>query len=513
MSLARSVGRGATIRRRANVQPTLIEPSRTLGGRLRHHALMAAGRALVLAAWAVVMAAWLLLYVPVLGLLTALVALVWAAQGRGAGLAVIALAAVALFAWSRAHPDTWERCVASRCFRFGRRIRYRWAWRDLLVASGVESRDAQHTIRVPRLMWVNLGRYADLLTVQLCPGITPEHLEAATEAIRSEFRALEVRVLPHDRRGWVWLRIICADTLLDTTSPPGATGGSGGDPPDLTKLHLGRREDGQPWFLRLLGRHLLIAGATGSGKSSVVASLLVQLAPAIRDGTVRLIGIDPKGGMEFGLYRGLFHLLACDSDEDMVRALELAADLVTERARSLAGVARQHQPTVAEPFYVVLVDEIASLTAYIGDKALRERAKQALGRLLTKGRAVGVSVVGCVQDPRKDVLEVRNLFTTRIGLRLAEKTEVPMVLGDGARDRGALCDRIPMTTPGVGYLVEDGSTVVTKVRAAWVDDAQLCWLADTYPCPTLEVLPEVIDTDQPKRPRRRRPGGSGQEAS
>ena len=54
--------------------------------------------------------------------------------------------------------------------------------------------------------------------------------------------------------------------------------------------------------------------------------------------------------------------------------------------------------------------------------------------------------------------------------------------------------------------------MVTKVRAAWVDDAQLCWLAKTYPCPTLEVLPEVIDTDPPRR-RKRRPSGSGQEAS
>ncbi|MEJ2888953.1 FtsK/SpoIIIE domain-containing protein [Actinomycetospora aeridis] len=502
MPIGRSVGRGATIRRRANVQPTLIEPSRTFAGRLRHRGLVAAGRFVVVAVWGAIMAGWLLLYVPVLLAAAALVALVWTTQGRGGGLALIALVTVALVVWSPAHPDSWERCVASRCHRFARRIRYRWNWADLMAAAEVQSRDAHHIVRVPRLLYCRLGRYADLLTVQLCPGITPEDLEAATEAIRSEFRALEVRVLPHERfRGCVWLRVICSDTLLDPTAPP--KGPDADRPPDLTKLHLGRREDGEPWLLRLLGRHLLVAGATGAGKSSVVASLLVQLAPAIHAGTVRLIGIDPKGGMEFGLYRDLFHLLACETEEDMVRALEAAAELVADRARSMAGVTRQHEPTVEEPFYVVLVDEIASLTAYIGDRGLKERAKQALGRLLTKGRAPGVSVVGCVQDPRKDVLEVRNLFTTRIGLRLAEKTEVPMVLGEGARERGALCDRIPMSAPGVGYLVEDGSTVVTKVRAAYVDDDQLRWLAQTFPCPTLEVLPEVVDLpDQQRRPRK-----------
>ena len=60
-----------------------------------------------------------------------------------------------------------------------------------------------------------------------------------------------------------------------------------------------------------------------------------------------------------------------------------------------------------------------------------------------------------------------------------------------------------MDTPGVGYLVEDGSTVVTKVRAAYVDDEQLRWLAATYPSPTREDLPEVADLpDKPKRPRK-----------
>lgn len=514
MPIGHTVGRGATIRRRADVQPTLIEPSRTFLGRLRRRGLLAVGRLLVLAAWGAFMAAWLLAYVPILAAATALVAMVWSVQGRGAGLAGVALVGVAFYTWSRANPETWKRFVASRVWRFTRRIRYRWVWRDLLAAADVRARDAHHVIRVPRLLWVRLGRHADLLTVQLCPGITTEHLEAAADALRTEFRALEVRVLPHSRRGWVSLRVICADTLLDPIAPPMSTD-TANNGVDLTALHLGRREDGTPWRLRLLGRHLLVAGATGAGKSSVVASLLVALAPAIKAGTVRLIGIDPKGGMEFGLYRDLFHLMACETEEDMVRALEAAAELVAERARAMAGVTRQHEPTVDEPFYVVLVDEIASLTAYIGDRQLKERAKQALGRLLTKGRAPGVSVVGCVQDPRKDVLEVRNLFTTRIGLRLAEKTEVPMVLGEGARERGALCDRIPMDTPGVGYLVEDGSTVVTKVRAAYVDDDQLRWLAATYSSPTREVLPEVADLpDKQDKPRRRkRATGEDREAS
>ncbi len=51
-------------------------------------------------------------------------------------------------------------------------------------------------------------------------------------------------------------------------------------------------------------------------------------------------------------------------------------------------------------------------------------------------------MVAALQDPRKEVLNIRNLFPDKIALRLDEPAQVDMVLGDGARDRGALCDEI-----------------------------------------------------------------------
>ena len=73
---------------------------------------------------------------------------------------------------------------------------------------------------------------------------------------------------------------------------------------------------------------------------------------------------------------------------------------------------------------------------------LRERALAAIATLTTQGRAVGYCVVGALQDPRKDVLTIRNLFPDRIAMRLDEPEQVDMVLGDGARDRGAIADLI-----------------------------------------------------------------------
>ena len=101
---------------------------------------------------------------------------------------------------------------------------------------------------------------------------------------------------------------------------------------------------------------------------------------------------------------------------------------------------------------MVLVDEVAFLTAYQPDRKLKERIMTALATLTTQGRAVGYCVVAALQDPRKDVLTIRNLFPDRIAMRLDEPEQVDMVLGDGARDRGAACELIssdPATGAGV----------------------------------------------------------------
>jgi len=153
------------------------------------------------------------------------------------------------------------------------------------------------------------------------------------------------------------------------------------------------------------------------------------------------------------------------------------------RAQGLAGVTRLHEPTREEPLIVLVVDEIANLTAYLTDRAVKNRIQQALGLLLTQGRAVGVCVVGALQDPRREVLALRNLFPLRIALRLDAPTEVDMVLGDGAREQGATCDRIPGRLPGVGYVRVDGVREPTRVRAAYVSDDDIAAMVAAYPAP------------------------------
>jgi DNA segregation ATPase FtsK/SpoIIIE, S-DNA-T family len=126
---------------------------------------------------------------------------------------------------------------------------------------------------------------------------------------------------------------------------------------------------------------------------------------------------------------------------------------------------------------VVVVDELASLTAYVTDREAKNRIKAALSLLLSQGRAAGVVVVAALQDPRKEVLPFRDLFPTRIALRLTEPEQVDMTLGDGARKRGAACDKIPENLPGIGYVVLDGVAEPIRVRFPFLTDEHITAIA------------------------------------
>lgn len=195
---------------------------------------------------------------------------------------------------------------------------------------------------------------------------------------------------------------------------------------------------------------------------------------------VRVYGFDAKGGMELALGAGMFHRFYFDTLEQMAGALE---DLVKEMRRRidvLRGFTRNHEPSREEPAAVILIDELAALTAYVEDKKLKERIKNALSILLSQGRAAQFHVIAALQDPRKEVLPFRNLFATRIALRLNEESEVALVLHDDSVDRGAACHLIPMEQPGVAYVIAQRTANPLRIRFPYLSDEQISSLADAF---------------------------------
>jgi S-DNA-T family DNA segregation ATPase FtsK/SpoIIIE len=388
--------------------------------------------------------------------------------------ALVLWALLGLGAWRLVHERSFERLV-------GRRLRSWWAgwwvyqrrWKATMAMSGLTKRYRlrEHT---PKIRKVVSTRWCDRVLVRLLLGQCTEDYERAAPELAHAFGARSCRV-KEDRPARVWLEFTTGDALTETVPALAVP-----EVVDLQAVAVGRQEDGEPWRLQVQGTHLLVAGATGSGKGSVLWSLVRGLGPAIRDGRVAVWAIDPKGGMELGAGRPLFARFCGGDFEEMADLLDDAVEVMQDRARRLAGVTRLHEPTVAEPLILVVVDEVATLTAYQTDSALRKRIAHSLGLLLTQGRAVGVCVVAALQDPRKEVLAFRNLFPARVGLRLDEPTQVDMVLGDGARAQGARCDRIKGSTPGVGYVRLDGVREPIRVRAGYVTDEDIAAMAAEY---------------------------------
>ena len=119
-----------------------------------------------------------------------------------------------------------------------------------------------------------------------------------------------------------------------------ALAGIPGEAVDLRRVWAGRTEYGRDWHLPLTGpaSHTLTAGATGAGKNSVMWCPLVTIAPAIRDGLVRVSGIDPKG-MELAYGRGIFARYAVTGPEALTVLDELIEEMAARKA-AFAGWVR-----------------------------------------------------------------------------------------------------------------------------------------------------------------------------
>jgi DNA segregation ATPase FtsK/SpoIIIE, S-DNA-T family len=360
---------------------------------------------------------------------------------------------------------------------------------------------------LPRRVPVASTGTVDRVEVAMLPGQVFEDWTNVAPRLAQTFGAQECRVRTTKHRQRLELWFLIHDPLTDAVQPlDPETGRDGGV--DLGALPVALCEDGTTYRLRLLGTHVLVVGATGAGKGSVVWSTLHALGPAIRAGLVSVWCLDPKGGMELAPGRGLFaRFVYGDPDEgtasggagadgsyevEFARVLEDAVMVMRRRQSALRGKTRLHTPTVAEPLVLVVVDEIASLIAYVVDRNAKRRIAAALSLLLSQGRAVGVTVIGAVQDPRKEILTVRDLFPTRIALRMSEPEHVGLVLGQGARDRGARCDRIPESLPGIGYVGVDGRAEPVRVRFGHVTDDHITRLVRDYaPRPASTVAGEL----------------------
>ncbi|MEU8171217.1 FtsK/SpoIIIE domain-containing protein [Micromonospora sp. NPDC049004] len=436
-------------------------------------------------------------------------------------LSVLLVLAAAGGVWFWRGRDSFHRLVVLRAVTVWRRLWvYRRQWHEAMTLCGlVKKYDGGE--KVPDLLSVRCSYATDEVVLRMPRGQNPEAYHKAARDLAYSFGTRHCRVFSgrrqappvrsgrlawllrrldairfRDRPRHVWLVFIRRDPLTRIVAPLPVPAR-----PDFTALPLGLREDLAVYCLRLLATHVLIGGATRMGKGSVIWSLLRALAAGIRSGLVRVWAIDPKGGMELSIGRPLFSRYV---DDDWTRMADMLDDAVTRmraRQRLLRGKVRVHTPTVDEPLIVIVIDEIAALLAYLPDSDIRNRIAQSLGLLLSQGAGLGVLVVAATQDPRKEVVSVRDLFPTRIALGLTERGHVDLLLGDGARDRGALADQIPLSAKGVAYVLLDGQPEPARVRFSFIADDVIRDMAATFPA-SPEMAPEPVESPAPVKPAR-----------
>ena len=199
------------------------------------------------------------------------------------------------------------------------------------------------------------------------------------------------------------------------------------------------------------GPHALLAGTTGSGKSELLISWLVQLALSRAPDRLTLVLVDYKGGAAFGPLAGLPHTAGVLTDLDPAgtqRALSSLEAEVRRRERILAAHGAKDlsylPPQVVVPDLVVAVDEFATLA---GEHA---EVLESLVRIAAQGRSLGIHLILATQRPQGAVSPaIRANTSLRVCLRVLDAADSRDVLGhDGAARIGHHPGRVLVSGAG-----------------------------------------------------------------
>ena len=209
--------------------------------------------------------------------------------------------------------------------------------------------------------------------------------------------------------------------------------------PSKLGFALGVDTAGHPVFADLTRMpHLLIAGATGSGKSVCINTIILSILFRAQPSDVRFILIDPKR-IELSYYEGIPHLLlpVVKDREEAVEALQQVVRWMDLRYKHFAkdGVrdienhnlnARKRKDTPI-PYIVVVIDEFADLILSVGKKV-----EEPLARLAQMARAVGIHLVVATQRPSVDVITglIKANFPVRIAFKVASRVDSRTILDE-----------------------------------------------------------------------------------
>jgi S-DNA-T family DNA segregation ATPase FtsK/SpoIIIE len=214
--------------------------------------------------------------------------------------------------------------------------------------------------------------------------------------------------------------------------------------------------------------HLLIAGATGSGKSVCMSNLVLSLIYRFRPEELELVMIDPKR-VEFGMFQEVPHLIhpVITEPKMAVAVLKWVVKEMQQRYQTMAGrrvrniagynAAAERAGEPPMPYMVVIIDELADLMM-----TSRGEAEEALARIAQLSRAVGIHTIIATQRPSVNVITgvIKANYPTRIAFQVSSQIDSRTILdGKGAESLLGRGDML-FNPPGIARLIRIQSPLV-----------------------------------------------------
>jgi S-DNA-T family DNA segregation ATPase FtsK/SpoIIIE len=347
---------------------------------------------------------------------------------------------------------------------------------------------ADHAVET-RLVGMVVGPTVTRYELELGPGVKVNRVTSLHKDIAYAMATPDVRILapipgkqaigvevPNSRR-----QIVALGDILLTEEARRAT--------HPLEVAMGRDINGRPILMNLAAMpHVLIAGATGAGKSSCLNSMLTSILMRSTPDQVRMILVDPKR-VEMGQYDRLPHLLtqvvtnpkkAANALAWAVKEMERRYDLLAEvgfrdvtgynsavdrgdLATNGAGGSADPGPGFSRlPFVLVVVDELSDLMMV----AARD-VEDSIARLAQMARAVGIHLVIATQRPSVNVITglIKANVPARIAFAVASVTDSRVILDQGGAER--------LVGKGDMLLLDGGSSVARRIQGAWVTEDEV----------------------------------------
>jgi S-DNA-T family DNA segregation ATPase FtsK/SpoIIIE len=334
------------------------------------------------------------------------------------------------------------------------------------------------TLRTFKVEGTLAGRTSGPVVTQFeivpAPGVKAGRIISLADDLAITMRAMSIRVAPIPGRGAVGVevpnptaRMVTLRELLESAEWDHSRA--------ILPISLGKDLEGKPVVTDLARMpHLLIAGATGSGKSVAINTLITGLVYRYTPADLRMLMIDPKM-VELSMYNALPHLrhAVVTNNHDAARVLKWAVHEMSRRyellyangARNLSDFNRKveegkplrnpprpeatlaaisaegattpppapHEEAYGEgklPYFVIIVDELADLMMTV-----QAEVETPLAILAQKARAIGIHLILATQRPSVNVITglIKANFPSRIAFRVASKVDSRTILdGNGA---------------------------------------------------------------------------------